>query len=177
VTARGLGAYAIMNELQTGLGARSSLPPVPWRDPHTVSAARLQDYIRALEQACADRPDSADARTCLGMAYAMNYEAYKSMDALEAACQINPSSFWARLKYAELHYRLRALPKSEEEMLHALELATSYFEAALARKHLAEIRRLMREGTVRPSLARSLATSGLVLAALSVALCLAVVWK
>ncbi|HLN01449.1 MAG TPA: hypothetical protein VK335_19330 [Bryobacteraceae bacterium] len=167
----------MVTDLQTGAGTRSLLPPVPWRDPHTVSPERLKVYIRTLEQACADSPDSADIRTCLGMAYAMNYDAYKSMDALEAACEINPHSFWARFKYAELHYRLRALPKSEEEMLHALELATNCFEVSLARKHLMEIRRLMREGTVRPSLARSLAAPGLLLAAVSVALSLAVVWK
>ena len=166
-----------MSDLQTSTGARSLLPPVPWRDPHTVTPEKLQVYIRTLEEACADSPDSADIRTCLGMAYAMNYEAYKSMDALEAACEINPNSFWARFKYAELHYRLRALPKSEEEMLHALELATNGFEVSLARKHLLAIRRLMREGTVRPSLARSLAAPALILAAVSVVLCLAVVWK
>jgi len=167
----------MMTDLQTGAGNRSLLPPVPWRDPHTVSAEKLQEYIRALEQACADNPASADVRTCLGMAYAMNYDAYKSMDALEAACKINPHSFWARFKYAELHYRLRALHKSEEEMLHALELATNSFEVSLARKQLAEIRRLMREGTVRPSLGRSLAAPGLILSAVSIALALAVVWK
>lgn len=166
-----------MTDLQTGTGLRSLLPPVPWRDPHSVSAEKLQDYIRTLEQACVDSPDSADIRTCLGIAYAMNYEAYKSMDALEAACAINPNNFWARLKYAELHYRLRVLPKAEGEMLRALELATNHFEASLARKHLLEIRRLMREGTVRPSLARSLAMPGLILAAASVALSLAVAWK
>jgi hypothetical protein len=99
------------------------------------------------------------------------------MDALEAACEINPNSFWARFKYAELHYRLRTLPRSEEEMLHALELATNSFEVSLARKYLIAIRRLMREGTMRPSLARSLAAPGLILAAVSVVLCLAVVWK
>ncbi|MBZ5594548.1 MAG: hypothetical protein LAP39_20085 [Acidobacteriia bacterium] len=164
-------------DLQTARATRTVLPPVPWRDPHTVSPEKLKDYIRALEQACKENPGSADLRTCLGMAYAMNYEAYKSMDALEAACEINPHSFWARLKYAELHYRLRALPKSEQEMLRALELATNGFEASLARKHLLEIRRLMREGTVKPALARSLAPAGLILAAASLALCVMVVWR
>jgi len=164
-------------ELETRPATRSILPSVPWRDPHTVSPEKLKDYIRALEQSCVENPGSADLRTCLGMAYAMNYDAYKSMDALEAACEINPSSFWARFKYAELHYRLRALPKSKQEMLGALELATNRFEASLARKYLLEIRRLMREGTVKPALVRSLAPPGLILAAVSVALCLMAVWR
>jgi hypothetical protein len=159
-------------DLQTSPRTQHVLPPVPWRDPHTVSPEKLLDYIHVLEQACVENPDSADFRTCLGMAYAMNYDAYKSMDALEAACQINPNSFWARFKYAELHYRLRALSKSEEEMLRALDLATNSFEVALARRHLLAIRRLMLEGTVKPALTRSLAVPALALAVLSVAVCL-----
>jgi len=149
-----------------------ALPPVPWRDPHTVSAEKLMDYIRTLEQACVDNPNSADVRTCLGMAYAMNYEAYKSMDALEAACQINPQSFWARFKYAELHYRLRALPKAEEETARALDLAMNALEVSLARRQLLEIRRLMREGTIKPVFTRPLAVPALVLVVMSLALCL-----
>src|SRR5262245_31666047 len=78
-----------------------SLPPVPWRDPHTVPPAELQAHIQRLEQACLEQPRSADLRTCLGMAYAMNYDVYKSMDALEAATAIAPTHFWAHLKYGE----------------------------------------------------------------------------
>lgn len=167
----------MLTDLQTGQTTRSVLPPVPWRDPHTVSPEKLKGYIRALELACMENPGSADLRICLGMAYAMNYEVYKAMDALEAACAINPNSFWARFKYAELHYRLRAVRQSEQEMLQALELATNRFEVSLARKYLLRIRRLSREGTVRPALARSLASPGLILAAASVALCLMVAWR
>ena len=49
------------------------------------------------------------------MAYAMNYEVYKSMDALEHAVAAEPDHFWAQMKLAELHYRLRALECAEEE--------------------------------------------------------------
>jgi hypothetical protein len=111
------------------------------------------------------------------MAHAMNYDAYKSMDALEEACRIDPNSFWARFKYAELHYRLRALLRSEEETLGALELAANAVELSLARKQLAEIRRLMREGTVKPVLTRSLAVPALVLAVMSVTVCLIAVFR
>jgi hypothetical protein len=164
-------------ELQTSPRIQPALPPVPWRDPHTVPPQKLADYIGTLERACLENPASADLRTCLGMAHAMNYDAYKSMDALEAACRIDPQSFWARLKYAELHYRLRALPKAEQEMLQALELATSSFEIAVARKHLLEIRRLTREGTVKPVLSRSLILPAVILAVLSAAVCFLTVWK
>src|SRR6516164_7612514 len=126
------------------------LPAVPWRDPHTVSPGRLADYIRTVEAACVENPRSADLRTCLGMAYAMNYEVYKSMDALELAVELEPDHFFAQLKYAELHYRLRALIRAERETLKAMELAINSWELNLARKQLQDIRKLMREGTQKP---------------------------
>ena len=100
-----------------------SIPPVPWRDPHSVSPEDLGAYIQKLEQACLAQPQSADLRTCLGMAYAVNYEVYKSMDALEAATALDPTHFWAQLKFAELQYRLRALNFAEKEALKAVDLA------------------------------------------------------
>src|SRR6266568_6919748 len=84
------------------------LPMVPWRDPQTVSPVELKGYIQKLEAACLENPRSADLRTCLGMAYAVDYDVYKSMDALEAAVAVDPTHFWAQLKCAELHFRLRA---------------------------------------------------------------------
>src|SRR5947199_436081 len=128
---------------ETGL----RLPPVPWRDPHTVSPTDLARYIQQLELACEQSPRSADLRTCLGMAHAMNYDVYKSMDALEAAVNLEPENFWAQLKFAELHYRLRALIVAERETLKALDLARNPWEMSLARKMLLEIRSLMRAGT------------------------------
>ena len=74
----------------------------------------LAVYIRTLELACLEQPQSADLRTCLGMAHAVNYDVYKSMDALEAATRVDPTHFWAQLKYAELQYRLRALRRRRD---------------------------------------------------------------
>jgi len=155
----------------------SRLPPVPWRDPHTVSPARLAEYIRTLEAACAEQPHSADLRTCLGMAYAMNYDVYKSMDALETAVRLEPEHFFAQLKYAELHYRLRALMRAEQETLKAADLAANAWELSLARKQLQEIRGLMRQGTQKPEWSKPLAAPAWCLLALTILLCLAVHWK
>src|SRR5260370_271450 len=153
------------------------LPAVPWRDPHTVSPRNLAEYIRALETACEHDSGSADLRTCLGMAYAMNYEVYKSMDALEAAVEMEPDHFFAQLKYAELHYRLRALVRAEEETLKAAELATNSWELSLARKQLLEIRKLMREGTQKPEWTKSLRAPALLLLAMGLILSVVVHWK
>lgn len=153
------------------------LPAIPWRDPYTVSPADLAGYIQKLEAACQLSPRSADLRTCLGMAYAMNYQVYKSMDALELAVQLEPDHFFAQLKYAELLYRLRALIRAEEETLKAVALAGNAWELSLARKQLQEIRRLMREGTQKPEWNKSLLAPGLVLMVMVMVFSIAMVWK
>jgi hypothetical protein len=111
------------------------------------------------------------------MAYAMNFQVYKSMDALEAAIHAEPDHFFAQYKYAELHYRLRALIKAETETLRALELAENAWEFSLARKQLQEIRALMRAGTQKPEWLKPLRAPAVFLVAMSVILCLVVYWK
>ena len=132
------------------------LPAIPWRDPHSVPPEKLAEFIAALQQACLENPDNADLHTCLGMAHAMNYDVYRSMDALEAARRIEPVNFLAQFKYAELYYRIRALDRAEAETTRALELAGTSWELSIARRQLSEIRRLRREGTQKPTWSKSL---------------------
>jgi hypothetical protein len=153
------------------------IPATPWRDPHSVSPAALAETIASLERQCAEQPDSAGLRTCLGMAYAMNFEVYKSMDALEQAVAAEPEHFWAQMKYAELLYRLRILPRAEIETLRALDLAGDPLEMAVARKQLQEIRRLMREGTQKPAWVKPLWTPLLGLVMFLVFLSVTHVWR
>jgi hypothetical protein len=157
--------------------ALPSVPLVPWRDPHTVSPEEVRGHIQRLERACLEQPESADLRTCLGMAYAVNYQVYKSMDALEAAVQIDRTHFWAQLKYSELQYRLRALVRAEEETMKALELARNPWELSLARKQLQEIRRLNREGTRNVTWDKPLTTPTLVLSAMMILIVVVMLWK
>jgi hypothetical protein len=143
------------------------MPMVPWRDPHTVSPEDLSAYIQKLEAACLDRPHSADLRTCLGMAYAVNYEINKSMDALETATTLEPENFWAQVKLAELHYRLRTLVVAEREALRAVHLARNGWQLAIARKQLNTIRQLRHLGTRdvtwdKPLMAPTLVVSGMI---------------
>jgi hypothetical protein len=82
------------------------------------------------------------------------------------------------MKYAELLYRLRALPKAEEETLKAVNLAQNGWELSLAKKQLQEIRRLIREGTQKPEWNKPLRTPALVLVAMVVVFSvITVVWK
>jgi hypothetical protein len=153
------------------------IPLVPWRDPQTVPPEELAGHIARLEQACLDHPESADLKTCLGMAYAMNYDVYKSMDTLEAACATDPEHFWAQLKYGELNYRLRALLKAEDETLKAVNLARNPWELSVARKQLQEIRRLLRDSTRNFAWKGSLVRPALVFSVLMMVLVAVMLWK
>jgi len=149
--------------------------PVPWRDPHTVSPTELKGYIDFLEKACAEHPGSPDLRTCLGMAYAMNYDVYKSMDALEAAVALDETHFFAQMKYSELLYRLRALERAEAATLKALNLAGNGWELSLARKQLQDIRQKRRDGTQKPEWNKPLKAPAIALMALMALLSLLLV--
>ena len=155
---------------------QSSLPALPWRDPHNVPQGELSAYIQRLEHACLEHPDSADLRTCLGMAHAMNYDVYKSMDALEEARSIEPTNFWAQMKYAELAYRLRTLMRAEEETSKAIELAENPWQLGIARRQLQEIRRLTREGTRNVAWTKSLVPPTIVLSLMLVAVFVVMLW-
>jgi hypothetical protein len=101
------------------------------------------------------------------MAHAVNYDIYRSMDALDTATRLEPENFWARLKYAELHYRIRAMAVAEEETLRAVDLARNGWQVAMARKQLTEIRALRHLGTrdvtwTKPLMAPALVLSGMI---------------
>jgi hypothetical protein len=151
----------LQNRLQT-------IPPVPWRDPQSVSPEALEGYIQSLEALCLENPRSADLRTCLGMAYAVNYDVYKSMDALELAVSIDPTHFWARLKYGELQYRLRALLVAETETAKALDLAENGWQVSLARRQLQHIRTMNRQSTRNVAWDKPLTMPALALAVMMV---------
>jgi tetratricopeptide (TPR) repeat protein len=154
-----------------------TLPLVPWRDPYTVSSADLVAHVRRLEQACLDNPQSADLRTCLGVAYAVNYDVYKSMDAFEAAVALDPGHFWAQIKLAELQYRLRALDRAEAETLRALNLAGNPWQFSTARKQLQEIRRLKHESIRNVTWSKPLAVPAGVFSLMMLVLFLTMMWK
>jgi hypothetical protein len=161
-------AVAPLAPANEGLALNRSIHvlPIPWRDPSTVSPEKLIEHIAVLEKACLEFPNSPDLRTCLGMAYAMDHQVYKSMDALHEARQLDANHFFAQLKYAELLFRLRALPRAEIETAKAIELAGNGWELSMARKQLQEIRTRIREGTQKPEWNKPLRTPVLLLVAL-----------
>jgi tetratricopeptide (TPR) repeat protein len=151
--------------------------PVPWRDPHSVSPKDVAAFIEQLQTACLANPQSADLRTCLGMAHAVNYDVYKSLDALEEARSIDPENFWAQLKYGELHYRLRVLSRAEEETRRAAYLATNPFQLAIARKQLKDIRELRHTSVRNVAWTKPLTIPALVLTGMFVLIFIAMSWR
>ena len=168
---------ALVTNPTAGLEPRGrSLPPVPWRDPYSVSKTDLATYIEELKAACLSEPHNADLRTCLGMAYAVGYDVYKSMDALEEARAIDPENFWAQLKYAELHYRLRVLNRAEQETRRAADLAANPFQLAMARKQMKEIRELQHSSIRNVEWTKALTVPTLALAAALALLFVVMLW-
>jgi tetratricopeptide (TPR) repeat protein len=168
---------AIAVQTPQHLQPKIPLPMELWRDPQTVSPEELAGYIQVLEKACLEDPQSADLRTCLGVAYAMNYEVYKSMDALEVAIQLEPEHFFAQLKQGELLYRLRALARAEEETRKAVDLARNPLELAISRKQLQEIRKLRREGIRDLTWNRPLTVPALIAAGMMLMVIAMMYWK
>src|SRR5436309_14150139 len=99
------------------------------------------------------------------------------MVSLEAARTIVPAHFWSQLKYAELQYRLRALPLADAETLKAIDLAENPWQLSLVRKQLQEIRKLSRESTRNVTWNKPLTVPALVLAAMMLLIFVAMSWK
>jgi hypothetical protein len=172
-----MSSAALITTQPAVIRSESFLPVVPWRDPYTVSPAELSHYIQRLEQACLEQPYSADLRTCLGMAYAVNFDVYKSLDALEAATSLDRNHFWAQLKLAELYYRIRALTRAEDETLKAATLATNPLQLAMARKQLQEIRKLQHECVRNVTFDKPLIAPTLVFLGMMVVISVVMLWK
>jgi tetratricopeptide (TPR) repeat protein len=170
----------VSTELATTDGAVSlaqgPLALLAWRDPHTVPPEALVASIETLKRACAAEPRSADLRTCLGVAYAMNHRVDEAMESLEAAVSLAPNSFWPQLKYAELHYRLRVLNKAETETISALNLATNAWQLTIARKQLQDIRTLKHACVRNVEWSKPLTAPALVLTAMLLAIFAVMLW-
>src|SRR5439155_18638556 len=106
-----------------------------------------------------------------------NYDVYKSMDALEEAIAIAPDNFWARVKYAELLYRLRALNRAEQETRRAADLAENPFQLALARRQMKEIRSLLHTSVRNVEWTKPLTTPALVFAGMIAAMFVIMLWR
>jgi len=111
------------------------------------------------------------------MAHAVNYDVYKSMDALELAVATDPTHFWAQLKYAELLYRLRVLTRAEGETAKAVDLAQNGWQLSVARKQLQEIRTLSRGSTRNVTWDKPLTRPVLAFSAMIILMFVVMMWR
>jgi tetratricopeptide (TPR) repeat protein len=161
----------------TALRAESPFAALSQTDLTLASPAELAATIAELERACLEHPKSAALWTCLGIAYAVNYDVAKSIDALETATEVDPSHFWAQLKHGELQYRLRVLRHAEAATLKAETLAENAWQLSLARKQLKDIRKLTGGKSLQPELEKRKRTiPALLFSAVLLVVGLAVVW-
>jgi tetratricopeptide (TPR) repeat protein len=133
-----------------GIGRDAAFASLGSTDLTLASPSELAATITHLERACVEQPASASLWTCLGIAYAVNYDVQKAIDALEHATAAEPDHFWAQLKYGELQYRLRVLVRAEAATLQAETLATDGRQLMLARRQLKEIRKLTAGKSLQP---------------------------
>ena len=161
------------SDLSLQPGPETGLAAHLWRDPTSVPREVVRSKIAQLQSECARQTENADLWTCLGIAFAMDFQIHNSLKALSHAVSAQPNHFWARFKLAELHYRLRTLEIAEQESAAALALASDVAELAIAQKQLQTIRHLRREGTQKPAWSKNLRPPVLALAAL---LAVVLVW-
>jgi len=122
------------------LGSRFAFPSRRWRPREATTGQALLQYIENLERASAMQPDSADLRTCLGLAYVKNHDFCLAKASFESALRSDPGHFFARLRYAELCFELGAYAKAEGEAERASCLARTKANAAMVHRLLRKIR-------------------------------------
>ena len=156
--------FASFNRLRGDCGNAEAMPQT-----------RLSEYIQMLEKACRRDPRSADLRTCLGIAQAKNDDLHGSMRSFEQAIKVDSKHFYARFKYAEMLYRLRNLPRAQEEARKAVELAHSNWQLSMAFRQLEEIASLLPQSP--PNQNRPLMNPALALLLLATAVSAIMFWE
>ncbi|HJZ98633.1 MAG TPA: hypothetical protein VKE70_19115 [Candidatus Solibacter sp.] len=105
----------------------------------------IEDAIGLLRQTVELDEQSFYGYLGLGIALTKALEIPLAEAALERAIELEPGSFWAHLRMAELHQRVGVPLKAGEELQIALDLATTSEEKKIARERLeAEERRAPR---------------------------------
>ncbi len=122
-------------------------------------------FHTALEHA----PGLPDAHVGLGVAYAMTSQVYPAIDHLERAAQLDPCSFHAHFKLAQLYFQLRVPAKGYEIARRALDCASTLDERRVLAQLLHQERQREHNGLARPWFYKSFSRSALWLSAASAA--------
>ena len=100
-----------------------------------------------------------------------------SAGSVRSAYSVDGTNFWAQMKYAELHYRLRAMRVAEQETLKAIELAQNHWQLGVARRQMQEIRRFTCEGARDVTSTKSLVPPTIALSLILLVTFVVMLWK
>lgn len=89
-----------------------------------VRQGQLEGALQQLQAIVADSPDHAEAYRLLGLAYWIDEQSGKSIDALRSAIRLAPADERARVVLAEVLASDRRLAEAERELMQALEGAS-----------------------------------------------------
>ncbi|HSS95653.1 MAG TPA: hypothetical protein VLK33_01410 [Terriglobales bacterium] len=123
-------------------------------------AEAVELLIRTVELA----PHFPEARTCLGLAYALTYNIYPAIDQLEIAGRLDPQNFAAHYTLAKLNFKLRIPQKGYDAAKLALKSVTTLEQRKMLTELLKEERARERNGIARPWFNKPFSKTGLYLA-------------
>jgi hypothetical protein len=142
-----------------GNGALHPLVPAPARplllrmfsDPRALEPAEQRELVAQLTEMVGQHPQQPELRLLLGMACCAASDPQTALDQLQAAVDLAPDYFIARLKLGELCMRLRMMERAEQETHEASLLAAHPLQSEMARRQAQQIREMCRSGLLRPS--------------------------
>jgi len=137
-----------------------------------LESGRALNAVASLSRCVHLAPEFTAGRVCLGVAYALSSNIYPAIDQLELATRIDPASFAAHFKLAQLYFKLRIPVKGYAAATQALRCAHSRDERRILAQLLQKEREREHNGIARPWFFRkfswgTLAAAGGVVAALA----------
>ncbi len=117
--------------------------------------------VLALNAALEHAPNHPDVHVALGVAYAMTSQIYPAIDHLTRASDLEPGSFHAQFKLAQLYFTLRVPAKGYELARRALSCAETLEERRLIAQLLRHERQREHHGIARPWFNKAFSRSAL----------------
>lgn len=116
----------------------------------SLQAAEPAEAVALFSRVVELAPNFPEARVCLGLAYALNYNIYPAMDHLEIAGELNPASFAAHFALAQLNFKLRTPQKGYVAAERARKCISTLEQRRMLTELLKEERVRERNGIARP---------------------------
>jgi cytochrome c-type biogenesis protein CcmH/NrfG len=118
-------------------------------DPRVLAKEEKAEIVKQLRECVALHPNDSTLRVVFGMALCVNLDVQQAMEELGEAVALDPNSFIAHMKMAELWMRLRVCTKAQDHTHHAAMLAQNMAQAEMARRQAITLRTMLREGIER----------------------------